>query len=99
MGVHHFTQLIAWQLADDIRREVLAYTAKSPCRADRRFCSDARASLAETQDHLISAFHGEHVDEETFHRIWQLTVRAIKANEGLQRYLADCIASGFSPNL
>ncbi len=128
MAVHHFSQLACWQLADDVRREVIAYTSTSPCCKDRRFCADAtaaaesapsntsegfsrfrpaefltflryaRASLSETQDHLISALRRKYIDEARFHRAWRLSTRAIKANEGLQRYLAECIKSGFNPN-
>jgi four helix bundle protein len=128
MAVYHFTQLTTWQLADDVRKEVIAYTDQAPCCNDRRFCADARAaaesassntsegyarfrpadflnflryaraSLSETQDHLVSAVQHRYLDEPTFARIWHLTVRAIKANEGLQRYLARCVSEGFTPN-
>jgi four helix bundle protein len=128
MGARHFTQLVTWQLADDVRRLVFAFTARPPCSNDRKFCGDARAaaesapantcegfsrfnpkefvvflryaraSLSETQDHLISALHSKYVDEAKFHEIWRLSVRAIKANEALQKYLHDCIKSGFRPD-
>jgi four helix bundle protein len=128
MAVYHFTQLTTWQLAEDVRIEVIAYTDKPPCCNDRRFYADARAaaesapsntsegyarfrpaeflnflryaraSLSETQDHLVSAVRRGYLDEPTFTRIWHLTVRAIKANEGLQHYLARCVSAGFTPN-
>lgn len=128
VGVYHFTELATWRLADEVRREVIAYTDTPACKNDRRFCNDARAaaesapsntaegfsrfrpaefltflryaraSLSETQDHLISAARRRYIDEPTFGRLWLLSRRAIKANEGLQRYLAGCIASGFNPN-
>ncbi len=128
MGVYHFTELIAWQLADAVRQQVIAFTSAPPCSNDRRFCADARASaesapsntaegfgrfrpaeflsflryahgsLEETRDHLVSALESKYVTEERFHEIWRLTYRAIKANEGLQRYLQDCIDNGFRPN-
>jgi four helix bundle protein len=126
--VYHFTQLTTWQLADDVRKEVIAYTDRPPCCNDRRFYADARAaaesaqsntsegfarfrpaeflnflryaraSLAETKDHLISALHRGYIPQSTFERIWHLSTRAIKANESLQRYLARCIEEGFTPN-
>lgn len=128
MRAHEFTELVAWQLADEIRQKVIAFTSTPPCCNDRRFCTDATAaagsaasntsegfgrfrpaefrnflryahgSLKETRDHLISALESKYVTEERFYEIWRLTYRAIKANEGLQRYLQDCVDNGFTPN-
>jgi four helix bundle protein len=38
----HFIDLIAWQLADELRRQVIAFTSKTPCSRDFKFCSRIR---------------------------------------------------------
>lgn len=40
----HATQLIAWQLANDLRNSVIAFTATPPASRDFRFCNQIRAS-------------------------------------------------------
>jgi four helix bundle protein len=40
----HFTELIAWQLADQLRQEVIAFTDRLPACRDHRFCTDIRGS-------------------------------------------------------
>jgi four helix bundle protein len=40
----HFTELIAWQLADELRREVIAFTSRPPCSRDFKFCAQVRAA-------------------------------------------------------
>ncbi len=127
MAVSQFTQLIAWQLADQLRAQVFAFTAKEPTARDFRFCRDirasaesapsntaegfarfrppeflyflriARASLAETQDHLRSALQSDYITPDGFTGMWRLGRRAIMANTGLQRYLTRCIEEGWEP--
>jgi four helix bundle protein len=42
MGVRDFRDLVAWQLADELRREVIAFTAKEPACRDFKFCNQIR---------------------------------------------------------
>lgn len=93
----------------ELRVEVLAFTARLPCRSDADFCSDirrsarsapsniaegfvrygtreflhflsiARASLAETQNHLLDAKQQRYIDEATSDRCWNLSVRGSAA--------------------
>jgi four helix bundle protein len=42
MGVRDFRDLVAWQLADELRREVSAFTAKEPVCRDFKFCIQIR---------------------------------------------------------
>lgn len=56
MGVRHFTQLATWQLADDVRREVIAYIAIVPCCNDWRFCSDAKAAAESAPSNTSEGF-------------------------------------------
>jgi four helix bundle protein len=116
MGAHHFTQLIAWQRADELRSKVLEFTARPPAVFDRKYCQDtqgaaesapsniaegfgrfssreflqylryAEGSLNETQDHLLSALKRQYVSQGEFDEMWRLSVRAIRANRGLQSY-------------
>lgn len=42
MGVTDFRDLITWQLADELRREVIAFTEKESASRDFRFCNQIR---------------------------------------------------------
>jgi len=44
VGVRRFEDLIAWQLADELHREVLAFTATPPAANDRDFCNQIRSA-------------------------------------------------------
>ena len=46
MGVTDFRDLIAWQLADELRREVIAFTAHEPAARDFKFCAQIRDAIA-----------------------------------------------------
>ena len=52
-----------------------------------RFVGIARASLVETQDHLIDAVDRGHIDRTEFDRLWQLSEEAMAAVTGLLMYL------------
>ena len=42
MGVRDFRDLVTWQLADELRREVIAFTDRQPVARDFKFCSQIR---------------------------------------------------------
>jgi four helix bundle protein len=42
MGVKDFRDLVAWQLADELRREVIAFTEKEPVARDFKYCNQIR---------------------------------------------------------
>jgi four helix bundle protein len=44
MSVRHFTDLIVWRLCDELRREVVAFTATPPASRDGKFCNQIRGS-------------------------------------------------------
>ena len=46
MGVTDFRDLVAWQLADELRREVIAFTETEPASRDFRFCNQLRDAIA-----------------------------------------------------
>ena len=97
-GVRDFRDLVAWQLAETLKGEVLSFTASGPAARDFRFRDDirgssasapaniaegfgryrsrqfvtfleiAKASLAETQNHLIDARDRNYIDRSLFSR-------------------------------
>jgi len=44
VGVRRFEDLIAGQLADELHREILAFTAAPPAANDRDFCNQIRSA-------------------------------------------------------
>jgi four helix bundle protein len=46
MGVTDFRDLVAWQLADELRREVIAFTEKGAVARDFKFCNQIRDASA-----------------------------------------------------
>jgi four helix bundle protein len=46
MVVTHFKDLIAWQLADELRREVLAFTETGPAARDFKYRDQIRDAMA-----------------------------------------------------
>jgi four helix bundle protein len=42
MGVKDFRDLVAWQLADELRREVIAFTEQKAVARDFKFCNQIR---------------------------------------------------------
>jgi four helix bundle protein len=42
MGAKDFTELVVWQLADELRRGIVAFTAIPPASRDGRFCLNLR---------------------------------------------------------
>ena len=56
MGVRRFEDLIAWQLASVLVDEVFAFTARSPCVHDRKFCDQIRDSSRSATRNISEAF-------------------------------------------
>jgi four helix bundle protein len=44
MAARHFTELVAWQLADELRGEIIAFTVRSPCCKDFKYCTQIKAA-------------------------------------------------------
>jgi four helix bundle protein len=112
MSVRDFRDLVAWQLADALRWEVIRFTSEGPASRDFRFRDDirasagsapsniaegfgrfrppfaqfleyAKASLEETQDHLIEAKDRALIDAKLFERLWNLAKAAERATTNL----------------
>ena len=56
MGVRRFEDLIAWQLADELHREVLAFTATPPAANDRDFCNQIRSATRSAKTNTSEGF-------------------------------------------
>jgi four helix bundle protein len=115
VGVRDFRDLVAWQLARELKCEVLAFTATLPAARDFRYVGDirassasapaniaegfgrfgplefarflaiARASLQETQNHLIDGCDRVYLDQRLFERLWNLAKAAERATTHLMR--------------
>ena len=55
-----------------------------------QFLNIARASLGETQNHLLHGKEQDYFSEQEFSDLWRLTCRAIRAANRLHRYLRRC---------
>lgn len=56
MPIKHFTELQCWQLAHDLRKEVIAICAKPDVRKDRRFCEDFVAAAGSVCRNISEGF-------------------------------------------
>jgi four helix bundle protein len=113
MSVRDFRDLVAWQLADALRWEVIQFTSDGPAARDFRFRDDirasagsapaniaegfgrfrpgpfaqfleyAKASIEETQDHLLEAKDRALIGEKLFSRLWNLAKAAERATTNL----------------
>ncbi len=66
MGVTHFTELRAWQLANRLRIEVYRFTGIPPANRDRRFCDNIRASSRSVCNNISEGF-GRYAHREFAH--------------------------------
>jgi four helix bundle protein len=115
VGVKEFRELVAWQLAHELKCEVVAFTAAGPPSRDfryrddirassasapanisegfgrfrplefARFLSIAKASLQETQNHLIDGHDRRYLDDQLFSRLWNLSKAAERVTTNLLR--------------
>ena len=56
MPIKHFTELQCWQLANQLRQEVLAICAKPEVMRDGRFCDDFRAAAGSVCRNISEGF-------------------------------------------
>ncbi len=56
MGVRRFEDLVAWQLAFDLQREVFAFTAYGPAWTDFKFREQIRDASASTTRNVAEGF-------------------------------------------
>ena len=117
MGARNYRELVCWQLARQLKCEVLAFTATGPAKQDRDFCAEiresarsapsnisegfgrethrdfahflsvARASLMETDNHLLDALDSHYLVPSKYEQLAALARRALAATTRLQSYL------------
>ena len=56
MGVRRFEDLIAWQLADELHRQVLEFTDTFPARSDWDFCNQIRTATRSAKTNTSEGF-------------------------------------------
>ena len=56
MGIRHYRDLVAWQLADSLKKKVYALIESSPAKNDFRFRDQLRDSAASAPSNLSEAF-------------------------------------------
>jgi hypothetical protein len=91
MVARSYRDLFCWQLSNDLKRRVYAFSAKEPASKDfARHLEFARASLIETQNHLDDALDLEYLTADEHADQWTLADRAIGATTKLHQYLQTC---------
>jgi four helix bundle protein len=56
MGVRRYEDLVAWQLANELKQNVYALVDRSMARNDRRFCDQIKDSAASAPRNLAEGF-------------------------------------------
>jgi four helix bundle protein len=56
VGIKRFEDLIAWQLADELHRQVLEFTDTFPARGDRDFCGQIRSATRSGKTNTSEGF-------------------------------------------
>ena len=59
MGARTYRELVCWQLAHQLKCEVIAFTAKMPAKQDRDFCDDIRGSGRSAPSNISEGFGRE----------------------------------------
>lgn len=117
MGIRHYQDLVCWQLASALKKEVYALTDRAGVKSDFKFCQQvrdsarsapsniaegfarfrpadfarfleiARASLAETHNHLLDARDLAYLSDEDHAALSLMADRASGATTRLLLYL------------
>jgi four helix bundle protein len=92
VGVRRFEDLIAWQLADELHREILEFTATPPAANDRDFCNQIRTATRSAKTNTSEGF-GRYYRQEfiRFLRIAAASLQETKnhLHEAIQRQFID----------
>jgi four helix bundle protein len=56
MRAKHYRELEVWQLCEEIRRRVIAETARSPAASDRKFCNQIRDAAEDAVADVAEGF-------------------------------------------
>ncbi len=80
MGIRDFRDLVAWQLSYELKCEVFG---RFRPREFARYLEYARASLMETQNHLIDGRDRGYLSPALYSRLFNLARSALKATTNL----------------
>ena len=70
MVVRRYTDLVAWQLANQLKQGVYALIESTPAKHDRRFCDQLKDSARSAPSNLAEGFgHYRHPDFARYSRI------------------------------
>jgi four helix bundle protein len=89
MAKHH-EELVCWQLARELKKEVYAFIAKPPVNRDFDFCSDIRASARSGPANIAEGF-GRSTHREFAHFV-SIARASLKETEN---HLQDAVDSGY----
>jgi len=56
MGVRRYQDLVAWQLANELKQKVYALVDQTPAVSDRRFCDQIKDAAASASRNLAEGF-------------------------------------------
>jgi four helix bundle protein len=88
MAARHYKELECWQLAHELKCEVIAFTARMPATADRDFCQDIRASARSAPSNISEGF-GRQTHRDFAHFLSIARASLIETDNHLQDAL-DC---------
>jgi|ERR1044071_1575036 len=59
-GIRNHEDLIAWQLCEDLKERIFAFTDQSPACKDFEFCAQIRSAANSATDNLAEGFYRYH---------------------------------------
>ena len=83
MRARHYTELIVWQLADEIRRQVFAWTSREPLSREHKRRAQFEDAIDSVCRNVSEGFPGTHAEFA-----WFLEVARRSLNE-----VSDCLRS------
>jgi four helix bundle protein len=94
MAVRRFEDLAAWQLADQLKEEVFAFTAGYPASRDYKYCDQIRESARSAARNIAEGF-GRY-----YHREFAHFLRIASASlQETKNHLRDARARGYLSNV
>ncbi len=83
MGARNFRELVCWQLAHELKCEVIAFTDTMPAKRARDFCDDIRAAARSGPSNIAEGF-GRQTHREFAHFLAIARASLIETDNHLQ---------------